>query len=111
MIPELSVTNIKISLDFYVKLLGFKIKYEGHDTNFAFLEYEGNQIMLEEINDRWNTDKLKYPFGRGINLSLEVNDVDVIYNKLLANDYKVYEKMQINKYKQNAILSILSVLG
>ena len=51
LIPELSVTDINVSLNFYLSL-GFHIVYERKETKFAFIELEGNQLMLEEINDK-----------------------------------------------------------
>ena len=53
LIPELSVTNIEISKNFYLKL-GFIVKYERKEDKFCFLELENNQIMIEQINDNWN---------------------------------------------------------
>ena len=82
LIPELSVTNIDKSKEFYLNL-GFKIMYERKEDKFAFLELEGNQLMIEEINDNWNTGKLEYPFGRGINISMTVSDIDNYYQDLV----------------------------
>ena len=81
LIPELSVTNILTSTKFYV-LLGFKVKYERKENKFVFLEYENNQIMIEEVNNNWSVGKLSYPFGNGINLSMEVSDIDALYQKV-----------------------------
>ena len=50
LIPELSVSNIEISKRFYLQI-GFHIVYERKEDKFAFLELEGNQLMIEEIND------------------------------------------------------------
>ena len=82
LIPELSVTNIDKSKEFYLNL-GFKIMYERKEDKVAFLELEGNQLMIEEINDNWNTGKLEYPFGRGINISMTVSDIDNYYQELV----------------------------
>ena len=54
LIPELSVTDINKSKEFYLSL-GFTIKYERLENKFCFLELEQNQIMIEQINDNWNT--------------------------------------------------------
>ena len=75
LIPELSVTNIDKSKEFYLNI-GFKIAYERKEDKFCFLELEENQIMIEEINDHWNTGTLEYPFGRGINISMEIKNFD-----------------------------------
>ena len=49
LIPELSVSNINESKNFYLKL-GFKIIYERVEDKFVFLQLEDNQIMIEENN-------------------------------------------------------------
>ena len=81
LIPELSVSNIEISKEFYIKI-GFHIVYERKEDRFVFLQFEENQIMLEEINDHWNTGVLEYPFGRGVNFSMTVSDVEKLYTDL-----------------------------
>ena len=100
LIPELSVSNIEISKKFYLNI-GFKIKYERLDDKFVFLEFENNQIMIEEINENWNTGKLEYPFGRGINLSMSIKDLDNYYNKLMNKNIKFFKKLMINEYEVN----------
>lgn len=97
LIPELSVTNIKRSKDFYLKL-GFKICYERKENSFCFLELEGNQLMLEEINDNWNVGKLEYPLGRGINISMSINNIDVYYQKIITLGYPLFKDLTINNY-------------
>lgn len=68
LIPELSATDIEKSKEFYLKL-SFKIMYERKEDKFCFLKMEGNQLMIEEINDNLNTGILEYSFGRGININ------------------------------------------
>ena len=98
LIPELSVTDIEKSKEFYIKL-GFRVLYERKKDKFAFLELEGNQIMIEQINDNWNTGKLEYPFGRGINISMSVDNIRNYYNKLIDNNIKMYKDLMVNKYR------------
>ena len=50
LVPELCVSDIEKSLDFYSNTLGFEIKYGRPEEGFAYLDKEGAQIMLEEIN-------------------------------------------------------------
>lgn len=100
LIPELTVRNINKSKEFYLKL-GFKIKYERINDKFCFLELEDNQIMIEEINDHWNTGKLEYPFGRGINISMSVSDVLGMYNKLKEQNIKMFLDLETHEYKVN----------
>ena len=101
-IPELSVTNLENSLKFY-QTIGFKIEYERPEQKFVFLSLGEIQFMLQEIteNDKWDVAPLSYPFGNGINFQLEVDNVDVIYNALVNNNYKIAFDMEENWYRQD----------
>jgi catechol 2,3-dioxygenase-like lactoylglutathione lyase family enzyme len=101
-IPELSVANLDKSIEFY-KNLGFKIEYERKENKFVFISLEGSQLMLQEIsqNDKWKTGKLEYPFGRGINLQIEVKDVETLYNKLKSQKYPIKIELKENQYRKN----------
>ena len=100
LIPELSVVNIQRSREFYLNI-GFKIKYERQEDKFIFFELENNQIMLEEINDNWNVGKLEYPFGRGINISMSIKDIDSYYEKLQKKNIKFFKDLMVSEYKVN----------
>lgn len=41
LVPELNVTNIKDTLDFYVGTLEFDLKYGRPEEGFAYLDKEG----------------------------------------------------------------------
>lgn len=98
LIPELSVSNINKSKDFYLKI-GFKIKYERKEDKFCFLELENNQIMIEENNNNWNTGKLEYPYGRGINISMSISDVEMLYNTLKKKKIDFYLDLEVHEYR------------
>lgn len=112
LIPELNVTNLKKSLDFYVKTLGFKTEYERKESKFAFVSYEGTQIMLEQNpNSTWNTGKLEHPFGRGVNFQIIVKSINIIYNKLKKNKYPIKLALKESHYrKNNKILAVREFL-
>lgn len=101
-IPELSVTDLNKSLNFY-KTIGFNIEYERPENKFVFISYGDIQFMLQEIsnNDKWQIAPLSYPFGNGINFQLEVTNVTQIYNNLKANNYKIAFEIEENWYRQN----------
>jgi lactoylglutathione lyase len=82
LIPELSVTSVQRSLSFYVDTLGFSIEYSRPEDGFYFLSYQGSQLMIEEANNHWSTGELVHPFGRGINLQMEVGDVAALAERL-----------------------------
>ena len=101
-IPELSVTNLKNSLEFY-KTIGFKIEYERPENNFVFLSLGEIQFMLQEISeeDKWTIAPLSYPFGNGINFQLEVQNVEKIYKHLRQHNYKIAYEIEENWYRQD----------
>lgn len=101
-IPELSVTNLENSLNFY-KTAGFEIKYNRTEDKFAFISLNNIQFMLQELsnNDKWNVGELKYPFGNGINFQLDVEDIDKIYNNFKNNNYTITFDIEENWYRQD----------
>ena len=83
MVPELLVTNYRESLDFYVKFVGFSILFERENPSFAYLDLDGAQLMIEEDHDTaWLVASLENPRGRGINLQIDVPDVNEVQKKL-----------------------------
>lgn len=103
LIPELSVSNIENSIKFYTSI-GFQIKYERKKDKFCFLELEKNQIMIEQINDNWNTGVLEYPFGRGINISMAIKDIDQYYDEIKKNNIKLFQEIKVSKYQVDNIV-------
>lgn len=101
LIPELSVKDIEKSKHFYINILNFKLEYERPENKFAFLSYNGSQIMLEQINDNWNVGKLQYPFGRGINFQIETKEIDSISQRLKDNNIKIYKDIFESQYIAN----------
>ena len=101
LIPELSVTNLQNSLEFY-QTIGFKVEYERVENKFVFLSLGEIQFMLQEISgeDKWEVGSLKYPFGNGINFQLDVENVTEIYNNLKENKYKIAFDLEENCYRQ-----------
>ena len=98
LIPELTVSNIEESKRFYTNL-GFKIVYERIENKFCFLQLEKNQIMIEEKNGNWNTGELKYPYGNGINISMQVSDVEKMFHDLKESKQKFFLELEVHKYR------------
>jgi catechol 2,3-dioxygenase-like lactoylglutathione lyase family enzyme len=101
LVPELSVTDINISKHFYIDILNFKLEYERKDDKFAFLSYQGSQLMIEQINNNWNVGKLEHPFGRGINFQIETNEIEEISKRLKINNVKIYKDIFKSEYVAN----------
>lgn len=98
LVPELSVTNIDVSKDFYINILHFKLEYERPADKFAFLSYQGSQIMIEEINNHWSVGELVRPFGRGINFQIETDEIEDISQRLKDNNIKIYKDIFSSEY-------------
>ena len=103
LIPELSVFDINRTKDFYKKL-GFKIEYERAEENFVFMSFEDSQFMFEQIHDKgWNTGALEYPLGRGINLSITVENVEALYETVKNGQMDIYRELTKSTYLVNGI--------
>ena len=83
LIPELYVLDLTASLAFYGKA-GFSMAYDRPETGFAFLEREGNQLMLQQWpgTSDWGPKTLSYPNGNGINFQMEVSGIAELYSSL-----------------------------
>lgn len=93
LIPEFYVTRLEASLDFYVEALGFKIEYQREASQFAFLSFEGSQIMLEERGEsQWETGTLEVPFGRGINFQIMVLNIEPMIKALTQRGYSLMKE-------------------
>ena len=76
-VPELMVSDIARSLDFWCRCLGFEVAYQRLESGFVYLQRpDGAQVMVCQRDGTWETDLLEYPYGRGINLQILVHDID-----------------------------------
>jgi catechol 2,3-dioxygenase-like lactoylglutathione lyase family enzyme len=85
LVPELMITDLAGSLAFWVHCLGFQVAYQRPEDGFAYLDLEGAQVMLEQVDPnagQWLTAPLHPPFGRGINLQIDVQAVAPIMQRL-----------------------------
>ena len=103
-IPELDVADLDRSLAVYVDILGFRRHLTRPEERFAYLIRGGVHLMLEEAGGpsrRFHTAPLEFPFGRGINLQLEVPDVDALYARVQQSDLVVHIPLEERWYRQN----------
>jgi catechol 2,3-dioxygenase-like lactoylglutathione lyase family enzyme len=102
LIPELDVSDLDKSLRFYVQTIGFSLVYDRPEERFAFLDLEGASLMLEEAEGpgrRFRTASLERPFGRGINLQIEVSDSQRIYGRLTQAVAEIVVPMEEKWYR------------
>lgn len=92
--PEILVTDFQKSLDHWCEIFGFDIAYQRPDEKFAYLERkEGAQIMLSQRHDdqKWETDTLKPPFGRGVMFQIDVESIDPIIKAMEGQKLSHYD--------------------
>lgn len=100
MTPELICSDVRSSLAFY-RMLGFRIVYDRPQERFAYLERDGAELMLEQPRSRDRLHPrapLEHPYGRGVNLSVEVDDVDALYAAVLAAGHEPHLPLEDRWY-------------
>ena len=107
LVPELSIRDLDASLAFYRDLLGFSVRFSRPEDGFAYLELGRAQIMLEQLPDdmrpAWLTGELQVPFGRGLNLQIEVDDVAAIHKRLLAANVELFRPLRRSWYREETV--------
>ncbi len=98
LIPELIVSNIEQSKVFYIDVLGFNIEYERPEDRFVFISLGDIQLMLEEAS-KTELSGLKYPFGKGVNFSFGVDDVEKLYHRVKAKNYPIRRKLEKRRFR------------
>ncbi|MBA3815992.1 MAG: GNAT family N-acetyltransferase [Parachlamydiaceae bacterium] len=102
LIPELTVFNFKKSLGFYTQLVGFQILYERPENDFAMLEKNDAQIMIEGFTgeNRFGlTGKIEKPLGLGMHFQLQVQDVQSLYQTFKNAEYPIFFEMEEKWYR------------
>jgi len=108
LVVELLVSDFAQSLKFYTEVLGFKKLYDRPEEAFAYLDRGGAQIMIVEHepgDERpWIAGDLVQPFGRGMNLEIEVEDVSALHASCLAHGARIFLAMEEKWYRRDALL-------
>jgi catechol 2,3-dioxygenase-like lactoylglutathione lyase family enzyme len=106
LVPELMVSDLQASLAFWVACLGFKIAYQRAEDGFAYLDLNGAQVMLEQVDPsagQWLTAALSKPFGRGINLQIDVVAVAPILNNLEQAGFGLFRACKDTWYRADSV--------
>lgn len=94
LIPELTVSNIAISRDFYCGILGWAVIYERPEERFVMLGMGAARLMLDALAVGRNFDATltpkDRPFGRGMNLEIEVDAVQPMLDALAKAKYSLH---------------------
>jgi catechol 2,3-dioxygenase-like lactoylglutathione lyase family enzyme len=103
--PELSVTDLRASLEFYVGTLGFAVVYQRQEEGFAFLRLGAAELMLDQIGvgRDWQTGGLEKPFGRGINFQILVDSLEPILKNLADHRIPLFMNLEERWYRRDAL--------
>src|SRR5215831_1753598 len=78
-VTELHVSDLDVSLGFWVGILGFGIAYRRDEEKFVYLEHpEGQQIMLCQRHGRFETGPMKRPLGQGAMFQIYFRDISLL---------------------------------
>ncbi len=105
LVPELLVSDIRVSLGFWVELLDFEVLYDRPEEGFAYLRREGLNVMLEELGEgrKWISAEMHKPFGRGINFQMEATDWSGQLAKLRERGWPLFMEPESKWYRVNAV--------
>ncbi len=106
LIPELYCSDYQRSLRFYTQVLGFTVDYAREEKGFAMLNREEARLMLDEImpdKRTWVTAELELPFGRGINLQIEVSNVEALYKDVQDAKASIFLDLEERWYRANEV--------
>jgi len=104
-VPELDVADLAGSVSFYnyKDALGFSVRFERPEERFAYLTRGPVHLMLEQADGpgrRYRIAPLEYPFGRGMNLQIQVPDVDHLHAQALSAGATICIPLEERWYRQ-----------
>ncbi|MEQ6898833.1 VOC family protein [Microbacterium sp. KR10-403] len=101
LVPELLVSDIRASIDFWCGLCGFEIAYERPEERFAYITRGSAHVMLEEcgVGRNWLTGDLVQPFGRGVNFQIGVAEIDPIVSVLRDAGVAIFMEPETKWYR------------
>jgi catechol 2,3-dioxygenase-like lactoylglutathione lyase family enzyme len=99
LVPELLVSDHAASLDFYVRIIGFHVRYERAAEKFAYLDLGGAELMIEQESEVTATHER--PYGRGMSLQIEVEDLDAILSRLQQAGIPLFRPVEDAWYRAN----------
>ena len=65
-----------------MRIISFEVRCERPEETFSYLDLGGAELMIEEETDFWATAPREHPYGRGVNLQIEVSDINAILLRL-----------------------------
>jgi catechol 2,3-dioxygenase-like lactoylglutathione lyase family enzyme len=101
LVPEILVTSLQKSLDFWCRLGGFDVLYDRPDDGFAYITRGTAHLMLEQrgVGRNWIPAALDVPFGRGVNFQVSVTSIDPLVRALLEASWPLFMEPETKWYR------------
>lgn len=101
LVPELLVSDVAKSIEFWCGLCGFQISYQRPEEGFAYISLGSAHIMLEQqgIGRNWITGPLEPPLGRGANFQIGVPYLSPILTALGGANYALFMAPETKWYR------------
>jgi len=101
LVPELLVTDLAASLDFWVRLCGFEVAYERPEEGFASIALGSAHLMLDQIGlgRDWVSAPLERPLGRGVNFEIAVPAIEPIVERLARAGWPLFLEPEEKVYR------------
>ena len=101
LVPELLVSDLRTSLEFWCTVCGCEIRYDRPDEGFTYITRGTAHVMLEQsgVGRDWITAELQAPRGRGINLQITVPNVDPLVSALRAAGVELFMQPETKWYR------------
>jgi catechol 2,3-dioxygenase-like lactoylglutathione lyase family enzyme len=73
--------------------------HERPDEKFSYLDLDGAELMIEQETDFWATAPREKPYGRGINLQIEVDTIEPILDRLKSAGIALFRPVEEAWYR------------
>ncbi|MDJ0324231.1 VOC family protein [Cryobacterium sp. PH31-AA6] len=101
LVPELLITSLEASLDFWCRLCEFEVLYDRPDEWFAYITSGMAHIMLEQRGSgrNWIPAPLEPPLGRGINFQITVASIQPLLSALDGAGWALFMEPETKWYR------------
>lgn len=93
LVPELIVSDLQASMQFWCGVVGFNVWYDRPEDNFSYLTLGSAQIMLEQrskTDGDWVSASLEQPYGRGVNFQIQVPSLKEVISRCNLNGIDLF---------------------
>jgi len=103
LVPELSISDFMKTVEFYTKILGFKVEYQRVNEGFAYLSLGEAQIMVDQIGKTrtWKTGEFEHPLGRGVNFQIKVDEIGSMLLRIRQNNIRLFMEPEDKWYRKD----------